>query len=113
MTPIAATPELPAILPDSLYAAMHRYRTANWGDGPEYAGLYEAIRAYALAAIAAATKQPPVELATQHVQLGMFYDANTTDELIDKMEAHILRLQTKLADKTPPISFVPRPVREG
>ena len=58
MTSSAATPELPAILPDSLYAAMHRYRMANWGDGPEYAGLYEAIRAYALAAIAAATKQP-------------------------------------------------------
>lgn len=53
------------------------------------------------------------DFAERHVQLGKFYDAKNTDDLIDKMEVHITRLQARLAEKTPPFSFAPQRVREG
>lgn len=65
----------------------------------------------ALARVLAMANEP--DFAERHVQLGQFYAAANTDDLIDKMEAHIAKLQTKLAEKTPPFSFAPQRVREG
>jgi len=64
-----------------------------------------------LARVLAMADEP--DFAERHVQLGKFYAATNTDDLIDKMEAHILRLQDKLAAKTPPFSFAPQRAREG
>lgn len=65
----------------------------------------------ALARILSMVNEP--DFSERHVQLGKFYVATDTDDLIDKMEAHILRLQAKLADKTPPFTFAPQCIREG
>lgn len=64
-----------------------------------------------LARVLAMADEP--DFAERHVHLGKFYAATNTDDLIDKMEGHILRLQDKLAAKTPPFSFAPQRVREG
>jgi hypothetical protein len=53
------------------------------------------------------------DFAERHVQLGKFYGAKNTDELIDKMEAHIAKMQSKLAAATLPFSFATQRVREG
>jgi hypothetical protein len=53
------------------------------------------------------------DFAERHAQLGKFYSAANTVELIDKMEAHIAKLQAKLAERTPPFNFAPQRVREG
>lgn len=48
----------------------------------------------ALARVMAAASEP--DFADRHVQLGKFYSATDTDDLIDKMERHITRLQGRL-----------------
>jgi carbamate kinase len=65
----------------------------------------------ALARVLAAVDEP--DFAERHKQLGAFYAAANVDDLIDKMEVHIQRLQSKLAERTPPFSFAPQRVREG
>jgi hypothetical protein len=66
----------------------------------------------ALARIMAMVNEP--DFAERHVQLGKFYDAKNTDELIDRMEGHILRLQEKVQMMTyPQPSARPQRVREG
>lgn len=47
-----------------------------------------------LARILAVADEP--DFAERHVQLGKFYSAKNVDDLIDKMEQHVLRLQAKL-----------------
>lgn len=44
-----------------------------------------------------------------------FYQANSEPELIEQMEAHISKLQSKLAalSKQQPVNFVSTNVREG
>lgn len=64
-----------------------------------------------LARILAAADEP--DFAERHLQLGKFYAAKNVDDLVDKMEAHISKLQAKLAERTPPFSFAPQRVREG
>lgn len=64
-----------------------------------------------LARIMSAADEP--DFAERHLQLGKFYAAKNVDDLVDKMEAHISKLQTKLAERTPPFSFAPQHVREG
>ena len=65
-----------------------------------------------LRALAKADAAMP-DFAERHVQLGKFYAATDTDDLIDKMEQHIARLQEKVAALTPKFSFAPQIVREG
>jgi hypothetical protein len=66
----------------------------------------------ALARVMAMVNEP--DFAERHVQLGKFYDAKNTDELIDKMEGHLVKLlQSKFAATSPPFSFAPQRVREG
>ena len=65
----------------------------------------------ALARVLAAANEP--DFAERHVQLGKFYGAANVDDLVDKMEAHILRLQEKLATKTPPFISAPSNPRGG
>lgn len=48
----------------------------------------------ALARILAAANEP--DFAERHMQLATFYTAANTDDLIDKMERHIARLQGRL-----------------
>ena len=66
----------------------------------------------ALARVLAAASEP--DFVERHVQLGKFYAAGDTDELIDQMERHIAKLQEKL-DASPKFiagAFLSR-VREG
>ena len=63
----------------------------------------------ALARVMAAASEP--DFADRHVQLGRFYAAANTDDPIDKMEAHIVRLQEKLAAASAVFSFAPQNVR--
>jgi hypothetical protein len=65
----------------------------------------------ALARVMAMADEP--DFAERHIQLGKFYSAKNTDELIDRMEGHIAKLQSKLAAASPPFSFAPQRVREG
>lgn len=66
----------------------------------------------ALARVVAMANEP--DFAERHVQLGRFYAAANTDALIDAMEAHILRLQEKVAMMMlPQPSARPQHVREG
>jgi hypothetical protein len=65
--------------------------------------------AVALARVMAMADEP--DFAERHIQLGKFYSAKNTDELINKMESHIAKLQSKLAAATP--GFAPQRVREG
>lgn len=65
----------------------------------------------ALGRVLAMASEP--DFAERHVQLGKFYAATDTDDLIDKMEWHIASLQARLAKATPPFSFAPQRVREG
>lgn len=65
----------------------------------------------ALGRVLAMASEP--DFAERHVQLGKFYEATDTDDLIDKMEQHIKRLQDKVAGLTPKFSFAPQIVREG
>lgn len=64
-----------------------------------------------LARILSAAEEP--DFAERHRQLGKFYAAKNVDDLVDKMEAHISKLQAKLVERTPPFSFAPQHVREG
>ena len=48
----------------------------------------------ALARVMAAASEP--DFAERHLQLAWFYNAKNTDDLIDKMEGHIARLQGRL-----------------
>jgi ADP-ribose pyrophosphatase YjhB (NUDIX family) len=64
-----------------------------------------------LARVMAAVDEP--DFAERHVELGQFYSAANVDDLIDKMEAHIARLQEKVASTARPFSFAPQRVREG
>jgi carbamate kinase len=64
----------------------------------------------ALARLLVAASEP--DFAERHVRLGKFYAATDTDDLIDKMETHITRLQDKVAALTPKFSFAPQIVRE-
>lgn len=64
-----------------------------------------------LARILAAVDEP--DFAERHLGLGKFYNAKNVDDLVDKMEAHIQRLQIKLAERTPPFSFAPTNPRIG
>ena len=61
--------------------------------------------------ITAAVNEP--DFADRHLQLAGFYSASNVDDLVDKMEAHINKLQEKLAAHTPPFSFAPEQVRGG
>lgn len=63
----------------------------------------------ALIRIMGAVNEP--DFAERHVQLGNFYAATDVDDLVDKMEAHIKRLQEKQTQ--PVFSFAPQRVREG
>jgi hypothetical protein len=65
----------------------------------------------ALGRVLAMVSEP--DFAERHVQLGKFYAASDADDLIDKMEHHITRLQDKVAALTPKFSFAPQIVREG
>jgi hypothetical protein len=66
----------------------------------------------ALARVLAIADEP--DFAERHVQLGKFYSAKNTDELIDRMEGHIARLQEKVQMMTyPQPSARPQRVREG
>jgi len=47
-----------------------------------------------LARVLAAVDEP--DFAERHLQLASFYSAKNTDDLIDKMEGHIARLQGRL-----------------
>jgi hypothetical protein len=68
--------------------------------------------AVALARVMAMADEP--DFAERHIQLGKFYSAKNTDELIDRMEGHILRLQEKVQMMTyPQPSARPQRVREG
>lgn len=64
-----------------------------------------------LARVLAMANEP--DFAERHLPLGKFYAAANTDDLIDKMEEHIRRLQLKLADTKHGFSFAPQRVREG
>lgn len=65
----------------------------------------------ALARVLALANEP--DFAERHVQLGKFYGVPNTDALIDAMEAHIARLQEKVAAIcVPPFNVLTR-VREG
>ena len=46
-----------------------------------------------LARILAAAEEP--DFAERHVQLGTFYAAKNTDELIDRLNSHVCRLQAR------------------
>lgn len=46
-----------------------------------------------LARVLAAAEEP--DFAERHVQLGAFYAAKNADELIDRLNAHVCRLQAK------------------
>ena len=65
----------------------------------------------ALGRVLAMASEP--DFAERHVQLGKFYAATNTDDLIDKMELHVARLQDRVAALTPKFSFAPQIVREG
>lgn len=66
----------------------------------------------ALARVVEMANEP--DFAERHVQLGRFYAAANTDALIDAMEAHILRLQEKVAMMMLPQPCArPQHVREG
>jgi hypothetical protein len=65
----------------------------------------------ALARIVAMANEP--DFAERHLQLAKFYVASNTDDLIDKMEHHITRLQDKLRQHEKPFTFAPQRVREG
>jgi hypothetical protein len=72
----------------------------------------ERLQAVAPARVMAMEDEP--DFAERHVQLGKFYSAKNTDELIDRMEGHILRLQEKVQMMTyPQPSARPQRVREG
>lgn len=47
----------------------------------------------AMARVIAAASEP--DFSDRHVQLGRFYSATDTDDLIDKMELHICKLQVR------------------
>jgi hypothetical protein len=90
-------------------------------NGREYTGLspIQALRAeqeervpadVALANVLAANEP---DFAERHVRLSKFYQATNTDDLIDKMEAHITKLQNTVLGLTTPFSFAPQRVREG
>ena len=63
----------------------------------------------AMARILAMVSEP--DFADRHAQLGKFYNATDTDDLIDKMERHIARLQEKVAADSMVFSFAPQNVR--
>lgn len=65
----------------------------------------------ALGRVLSAADEP--DFAERHVQLGTFYGAKNTDDLIDKMEAHIARLQEKLSEREPNLYVAPKRAREG
>ena len=59
--------------------------------------------------ILASVSEP--DFADRHVQIGAFYSAISTDDLIDKMEGHIARLQEKVSAASTVFSFAPQNVR--
>lgn len=64
-----------------------------------------------LARVLAAANEP--DFAERHLRLAEFYRATDTDDLIDKLDAHVAKLQVKLAKHEQPFSFAPQRVREG
>lgn len=103
-----AEPTMPIPLPDDLARLM---KLTQWQAG-EIERLRERVPAdVALARVVAMANEP--DFAERHVQLGKFYAAANTDELIDAMEAHIAKLQAKVQALTPAFSFAPTLVREG
>lgn len=64
-----------------------------------------------LARVLAAASEP--DFAERHLRLAEFYRASNTDDLIDKLDGHVARLQVKLAKHEQPLSFAPQRVREG
>lgn len=52
------------------------------------------------------------DFAERHVQLGKLYAAANTDDLIDKMDAHVVKLQNTVMALTTPFSFSPERVRK-
>lgn len=90
-------------------------------NGREYTGLspMQALRAEQAERVPAdvalenvlAANEP--DFAERHVRLSKFYQAANTDDLIDKMEAHITKLQNKVMSVTTQSSFTPQRVREG
>ncbi len=65
----------------------------------------------ALARIMAAIDEP--DFAERHLQLAKFYGGANTDDLIDKMEKHVARLQEKLCKHEKPFDFLPGHHRQG
>ena len=63
-----------------------------------------------LARVMAAVSEP--DLADRHLQLGKFYGVSHVDDLVDRMEQHIARLQAKIP-RTLGFDLVPPPTRIG
>lgn len=75
-------------------------------DFPDFDAWFSVLQANVLAA-----SEP--DFSEQHLRLAEFYRASNTDDLIDKLDSHVAKLQVKLAKYEQPFSFAPQRVREG